>query len=106
MQLNQDKIKLLKVNYLQNKYNELSDLINNLMNHITFLDSIYYIDFNRKCDLLTELFNINKDFNSIYNNYILNNIDISLNNKYLLDIINETNENQINLLYPINNTII
>lgn len=106
MQLNQDKIKLLKVNYLQNKYNELSDLINNLMNHITFLDSIYYIDFNRKCDLLTELFNINKDFNSIYNNYILNNIDISLNNKYLLDIINETNENQINLLYPINSTII
>jgi endopeptidase La len=106
MQLNQDKIKLLKVNYLQNKYNKLSDLINNLMNHITFLDSIYYIDFNRKCDLLTELFNINKDFNSIYNNYILNNIDISLNNKYLLDIINETNENQINLLYPINNTII
>jgi endopeptidase La len=106
MQFNQDKIKLLKVNYLQYKYSELSDLINNLMNHINFLDSIYYIDFNRKSDLLSELFNINKDFNSVYNNYILNNIDtISFNDKYLFNIINETNDEHINLLFPINSIL-
>ena len=106
--LNHDKIKLFKINYLQNKYYEVSNLINNLMNHINFLDSIYYIDFIRKSELLTDLFNINKDFNSVYNNYLLNNIDnlLIFNNDQILNIINDTDDQHLNLLFSINKSIL
>ena len=108
IKLNYDKIKLYKINYLQNKYYEVSNLINNLMNHINFLDSIYYIDFTRKSDLLTDLFNINKDFNSVYNNYLLNNIDnlLIFNNAEILQIINDTDDQHLNLLFSINKLIL
>jgi endopeptidase La len=108
LKINYDKIKLYKINYLQNKYYEVSYLISNLMNHINFLDSIYYIDFNRKNELLTELFNINKDFNSIYNNYLLNNIDnlLIFNNEQIIKIINDTDDQNLNLLFPINKLIL
>ena len=78
------------------------------MNHINFLDSIYYIDFTRKSDLLTDLFNINKDFNSVYNNYLLNNIDnlLIFNNAEILQIINDTDDQHLNLLFSINKLIL
>jgi endopeptidase La len=108
LKINYDKIKLYKINYLQNKYYEVSYLISNLMNHINFLDSIYYIDFNRKNELLTELFNINKDLNSVYNNYLLNNIDnlLIFNNEQILKIINDTDDQNLNLLFPINKLLL
>jgi len=100
-----NKLKLYKNTYLQNKYFELTTTLTQLSTHIQFLDSIYYIDILKKNDILTELFNINKSINSIYNTYITNENNDNINEN-LIDIINTTDLEQFNLLYPISKLFI
>jgi len=104
---NNYKLKIFKVNYLNYKYNKIINLIYNLMNHINFLDSIYYIDFIKKKELLTQIFDINTNINSIYNKYIINNIEKEINvNNNSLSILNIIENDNLSFLYPINSLYI
>jgi hypothetical protein len=104
MQNNQNKLIFYKLSYLEFRYKKITDILFVLSNHINFLESIYYIDPAKKIELLSDLFNINKNINNIYNKYILSNIDI--NNDKIVSILNNTNDININLLYPIYNSYI
>jgi len=53
MQNNEYKLSFFKLSYLEYKYKELSKILLNLSNHINFLESIYYIDFDKKTELLS-----------------------------------------------------
>jgi len=101
MEINHYKLKLYKVNYLQNKYNDITKIINNVMNHIDFLDSIYYIDFMKKKEILTNLFDINTNINSIYNQYILEYIEKNELVEKNIDILNHIDDNNLALFFPI-----
>uniref|UniRef100_A0A6C0D9W8 Lon proteolytic domain-containing protein n=1 Tax=viral metagenome TaxID=1070528 RepID=A0A6C0D9W8_9ZZZZ len=101
MQNNLYKFKLFKLYLLQNKYNELANIIFKLTSHINIIDSNYLIENNKKIVLITEIFNINKNINTIYNSYIINNIDKDPTNNvkpHIIDIINNTDESNFELL--------
>jgi len=65
-----NQYKLFKINLLQIKYKLLSDIIFKLTRHIDFLESYYILNIEKKNDILSKLYNINKNINTIYNNNI------------------------------------
>ena len=94
---NQNKYNLFKINVLQTKYKYLSNIIYKLTNHIIYLDSYYLLSSDKKNDILTKLYNINKNINTIYNNNI-NIIDTDNETTYYSDFINSSLECNIELL--------
>lgn len=70
-----NKIKNLKLQILQNRYRELTELILKLEKHIDNLHLNNYLDFNQKNQLLSNIFIVSKNLNSSYNNYIIDNLD-------------------------------
>ena len=105
MQINHNKLKNLKLLFLQSKYKLISNIILNLNDHIIFLNSNYLIDQDTKNKILGNLYDINKSLNSVNNYYILTtfnddiNIDKELNLLLSDDII--INEELLTELNPI-----
>lgn len=87
MENQENKIKMYKLYLLQKKYTELSDIIYKLSEHINYIDSLYLIELNRKNILLSNLFEINKNINTIYNNYIIKNIDKNIKFQSEIDLL-------------------
>ena len=75
MSYSHNKIKNWKLQLLQNRYRELTELILKLEKHIDYLFINNYLDFNQKNQLLSSIFIISKNLNSAYNNYIIDNLD-------------------------------
>jgi len=93
---NQNKYNLFKINLLQIKYKFISKIIFNLTNHIMFLDTYYLLNFDKKNEILSKLYNINKNINTIYNNNI-NTIETVHENSYYSDFINSSLESNFDL---------
>jgi endopeptidase La len=90
-----EKLKVFKLLILQYKYDELCQIIFNLSEHISYLDSLYLIDDCKKKNILSNIFNINKNINYIYNDYLLKDVEYKfisllddLNEKSILENIN------------------
>jgi endopeptidase La len=107
MQNNISKLKNFKLLILQNKYKYISNLIYKLTNHIIFLENNYLIDQNNKNIHLGSLYDINKNLNSVNNNYLLTtfkestNIDNEL--KMLFKQTNLVNEELLTIFTPLIN---
>jgi len=97
MSNNQNKYNLFKINLLQTKYKFLSDIIFKLTNHIIFLDSYYLLNSDKKNEILSKIYNLNKNINTIYNDNI-NTIEIDNQINYYSDFINSSFESNIDLL--------
>jgi endopeptidase La len=87
-----NKIKNYKLKIIQHKYKLLSDIILNLEKHIDYLFINNYISFSQKNQHFGDIFNISKNLNLSYNNYILeklnNNSDSNLSG--IIDLFDET----------------
>jgi hypothetical protein len=70
-----NKIKNFKLQILQTRYKEFTDVIFKLEKHIDYLYINNLIDFNQKNQLLGNIFIISKNLNSAYNNYIIEKLD-------------------------------
>jgi endopeptidase La len=70
-----ETIKKLKLSLLQKIYKDISIIIFNLNNHIIFLYDNFFIEYTFKQTLLTKLNEINKNINTSYNNFIVENLD-------------------------------
>jgi endopeptidase La len=104
-----NQYKLFKLFNLENKYKEMTELVFNLVNHINILDSLYLIENYKRNELLSELFNINKNINNYYNNYITSNIDklnITNINPQLIELVEQTDEANYKLLKPVTKLLI
>ena len=93
---NQNKYNLLKINLVQIKYKFISEIIFNLTNHINFLDSYYLLNSEKKNEILSKIYNINKKINTIYNNNI-NIIESVHEISYYSDFINSSLESNFDL---------
>lgn len=94
---NQNKYNLFKINLLQTKYRFISDVIFKLINHILFLDSYYLLNCDKKNEILSKIYNMNKTINTIYNNNI-NLIESDNSITYYSDFVNSTLDSNIELL--------
>ncbi len=109
MQNNNAKLKNFKLLILQNKYKFISNLILKLTDHIIYLENNYLIDQNEKNINISNLYDINKNLNSINNNYLLTtfkeetNIDAELNT--ILDENNNIDNELLLTFTPIINLI-
>jgi endopeptidase La len=70
-----ETIKKLKLYLLQKIYKEISMYILNLNYHISFLYDNFFIEHTFKQYLLNKLNKINKNINTYYNNFIVDNLD-------------------------------
>ena len=92
-------VKKIKLTLLQNYYKELSQITFNLSNHLEFLYENFLLDYSIKQIFMTKLNKINKNINTNYNNFIVENLE--LNNEldeWILDFskdINPTNDFQL-----------
>ena len=68
-------IKELKLHLVQCKYRFISEVILKLEKHLDNLLNSYFIDYSYKNHILDSIFEINKNLNSEYNQYILNIMD-------------------------------
>jgi len=68
-----ENINKLKLSLLQKIYKELSLYILNLNQHIIFLYDNFFIEYVLKQNLLNTLNEINKNINTNYNNFIIDN---------------------------------
>jgi len=107
MEINQENIKYYKIFNIETKYNEITNQIYNLSDHIKYLDSIYYIDEEQKNNILIKLYNLNKNINNSYNNIIITELEnIDHNNKFNSLINSITifeDKSNLKLLSPLNN---
>jgi len=93
-------VKKIKLHVLQSYYKELSQIIFNLSNHCDFLFDNFLIEFSFKQIIMNKLNNLNKNINTSYNNFIVE--DLELNNeldKWLIDFsknIKLTDDSQFN----------
>jgi endopeptidase La len=93
-------VKKIKLHVLQSYYKELSQIIFNLSNHYDFLFDNFLIEFSFKQIIMNKLNDLNKNINTSYNNFIVE--DLELNNeldKWILDFsknIKITDETQFN----------
>ena len=85
-----EKLKVFKLLILQYQYNQLNQIIFDLSEHISYLDSLYIIDNAKKINILSNIFNINKNLNYIYNNYLLKDVTYSF-----LSLIDNLDEKSI-----------
>jgi endopeptidase La len=94
MQNNNTNLKNFKLLILQNKYKFISNLILKLIDHIIYLENNFLIDQNEKNINISNLYDINKNLNSVNNNYLLTTFK------------KETNiDNELNILLNENNNI-
>jgi len=70
-----DIVKKIKLSILQKNYKELSQIIFNLSNHIDFLFDNFLIEFPFKQIITNKLNDLNKNINTIYNTFIVEEID-------------------------------
>jgi endopeptidase La len=84
-----------KIYQLQKKYKSISDAIERFQLHIVDLNNMRICDDNNKIKILNQLFDINKNLNTKYNNCISNlNVDENDNSdNYLPDLFDKMNEN-------------
>ncbi len=71
-----NRVNILKLKLLQKRYNKLTDIIIRLGKHIDNLFNINYMDFLQRNHILSDVFNLSKNVNDIYNNYILKELEI------------------------------
>ena len=71
MQIQQNKIKNLKLLYLQYKYKYICNTILDLTQHINFLENEYLIDSHKKNIVFSILYDINKNLNLSNNTYLI-----------------------------------
>ena len=70
-----EQIKKTKLSILQNSYKELSQIILNLYSHLENLYEHFLIDFSIKQNIFNRLNEINKNINTNYNNYIVEELE-------------------------------
>jgi endopeptidase La len=70
-----DIVKKLKLNLLQKLYKDYSLIISNLGHHIDNLNNNYLIDYSFKQTIMNKLNDLNRNINTSYNNYIVENLD-------------------------------
>jgi endopeptidase La len=80
-------IKNFKLNYLQDKYKEISSIISNLTKHIIYLEDIYFIDSDKKNQIMSILYEINKNLNTSNNNYLKNQLKEPTNIDYEINLL-------------------
>jgi len=93
-----DIVKKIKINLLSNFYKELSQIIFNLSYHLEFLFQNFLIDYSTKQSLLTKLNDINKNINTNYNNFIVEELEETNGiDKWIKEFsdINLTDDNQL-----------
>ena len=96
---NKNDIKKYKLFLLQKRYEDITNLILNLQNHINFIHKNNYINQLNRNVTLGKIFDISKNLNTKYNNYINNNLEKKNDSKYnqlfkKLNKINKNNENK------------
>ena len=95
-----------KLLLLNHKYHNLSNMILNLELHIDKLYKHYKIDYVHKNNFLKNIFNISKELNIYYNNFIINNLDkVDSNLSCLTNIMDTVSNDKINLLNVFQNII-
>lgn len=84
-----------KIYQLQKKYKQISEAIERFQSHVINLNGMRIYEDNLKIKILNQLFDINKNLNTKYNNCISElNIDNSItDNTILSDIFDKINEN-------------
>ena len=84
-----------KIYQLQKKYKNISDAIERFQSHIINLNNLRIYDDNYKIKILNQLFDINKNLNTKYNNCISNlNLEDDINSdNYLPNLFDKINEN-------------
>lgn len=70
-----DIVKKLKLNLLQKLYKNYSLIISNLGYHIDNLNNNYLIDYSFKQTIMNKLNDLNRNINTSYNNYVVENLD-------------------------------
>jgi endopeptidase La len=70
-----EQIKKTKLSILQNSYKEISQIILNLYSHLENLHEHFLIDFSIKQNIFNRLNEINKNINTNYNNYIVEELE-------------------------------
>jgi endopeptidase La len=70
-----EQIKKTKLSILQNSYKELSQIILNLYSHLENLHEHFLLDFSIKQNIFNRLNEINKNINTNYNNYIVEELE-------------------------------
>jgi hypothetical protein len=96
------KIKIFKIFILQSKYKKISNYIVKLTEHICYLDNLHYLDINKKNILLTSIYNINKNINNIYNNFLINSDNLKFDEEINLLLNNISNSYFTNYDYDNN----
>ena len=94
---------LLKIFIIQYKYKQIQEIIIKLTDHIYYLDSMYYLEVNKKIQILTLINNINKNINNTYQKLIIDVDNLKLNN-YIYLLFKKSNsinidENLLNNFY-------
>ena len=84
-----------KIYQLQKKYKQISEAIERFQTHVINLNGMRIYEDNLKIKILNQLFDVNKNLNTKYNNCISElNIDNSItDNNILSDIFDKINEN-------------
>jgi endopeptidase La len=86
-----------KIYQLQKKYKNISDAIERFQSHIINLNNLRFLDDNYKIKILNQLFDINKNLNTKYNNCIGELNLAEINDESTTNIINIIKENEIDL---------
>jgi hypothetical protein len=93
-------VKKIKLHILQSYYKELSQIIFNLSNHYDFLFDNFLIEFSFKQNIMNRLNDLNKNINTIYNNFIVEELELNNElNKIIIDFsknMNLNDESQFN----------
>jgi endopeptidase La len=83
-----------KIYQLQKKYKSISEAIERFQTHIIMLNGLRIYDDNFKIKILNQLFDINKNLNTKYNNCISElNMEDNVDQNMLSDIFGKINEN-------------
>ena len=70
-----NKVKLFKLHILQKRYKYLTEIILRIEKHVDFLFLSNILDFNKKNQILGNIFVISKNLNTSYNNFIIDKLD-------------------------------
>jgi hypothetical protein len=93
-------VKKIKLHVLQSYYKELSQIIFNLSNHYDFLYDNFLIEFSFKQIIMNKLNDLNKNINTSYNNFIVEDLELTNElDKWIVDFsknIKITDESQFN----------
>jgi len=97
-------VKKIKLFVLQNYYKELSQIIFNLSNHFDLLYDNFLIEFSFKQIIMNKLNDLNKNINTSYNNFIVEELEnVTGFDKWIIDFSKQlkfTNESNFNEIIP------